>query len=390
MTNLLTFFANYGSEKLISKNPESITLSAKHILKTGSLHVLKTKSKQIKKSCVFLLDSKYLYYVNSIIQSDKSSTTFISNGKIELAWKYVIFDHEAINDDNSKFMYCIQILKKNTKVILATNDYDDFVSWKSLMRGLSIQTDFFDKYGVKGIIGEGATAKVYKVIDKLTGEELACKRFKKTTLDSPKIIQALASEIEQLRLLNGYKNIIGLKEVFESENSIYIVSELCEGGRLIEKLRPYSSQDVEQLAVKLLGILKYLKDKNVVHRDLKPANILLKFSNVPIQNNIIKLVDFGLAIQKDTQDILFPHCGTLGYLPPEALVKNNNFRPDFSFDIFSVGIILYNAITGGRAFWHDDQKIMLERNREGQLNMETTLFNQASLKCNFISKKSNY
>jgi serine/threonine protein kinase len=91
----------------------------------------------------------------------------------------------------------------------------------------------------------------------------------------------------------------------------------------------------------------------------------------------------------DSKEIIFPNCGTLGYVPPEALDKNKNRRPNFSFDLYGVGIILFNALTGTKAFWDDDQKAMLKNNKSGILDFSHPLFVSASSIGNLISKATH-
>jgi serine/threonine protein kinase len=122
--------------------------------------------------------------------------------------------------------------------------------------------------------------------------------------------------------------------------------EYCEGG----DMKKLISQAIgEQKAVfflrQIISALKILKENKVVHRDLKPANILIT------GDSIIKIADFGLARTIDPESLAKTFAGTLAYMAPEVFdAKINNERYDYRADIWSVGCILYELITGIKPF----------------------------------------
>ena len=387
MTTSTNFFIDSVSLKLVNKLEEQITLDITDQMKTGAFHIVKNKNKPSKKSSSFILTPQNIYFVKKILNQTTKTISFISKAKIQIGWLYTQFTKEIIKPYSAP-TYFINFRKNNKTFILSTNNKAEYSVWKNLISAWTIKTGFFDKYEVKGLIGEGSSAKVYKIIEKDTKQIFACKRIKKEAIRNDDIKKALMNEIEILRALKGHPNTIDLKEVFESENSIYIVTELCEGGRLIEKNKIYSFSDIIELAKALLTVMMHIKSKQIVHRDIKPSNILLKVGKSFVNN--IKLIDFGLAMFENSDIVLFPYCGTLGYLPPEALKKGSVYHPNHFSDIYSIGIILYNALTGSRAFWDEDNKIMLRNNREGNLDYEEQLFKQAPIKRKIISSKFNY
>ena len=85
-----------------------------------------------------------------------------------------------------------------------------------------------------------------------------------------------------------------------------------------------------------------------MHRDLKPDNIILKKKDVPIKENLVKLVDFGLATYQDVEEYLFKRCGTPGFVAPEVInaKKGINVKYSTKCDVFSVGIIFFFMLTG--------------------------------------------
>jgi len=128
------------------------------------------------------------------------------------------------------------------------------------------------------------------------------------------------NEIELMGKLN-HKNVLKLYEVYESENSIYLVVDILNGGELLNNLR-----------------LNHIHEKGIMHRDLKPENIMLRD-----ENNIsdIVIVDFGLSsfIKMDPNNVLFKKCGTPGFIAPE-IFQCEMFYSE-KCDVFSAGVIFY-------------------------------------------------
>lgn len=124
-----------------------------------------------------------------------------------------------------------------------------------------------------------------------------------------------------MRKLN-HKHVIRLYEMYESDNSIYLVLELIKGGELIKRIakeKIFSEVDIQILLRNLIEAINHCHMKKVIHRDIKPDNLLLRDdSNI---HDII-VADFGLATELHPgkeEDIIFKRCGTPGYVAPEVL-----------------------------------------------------------------------
>ena len=131
-----------------------------------------------------------------------------------------------------------------------------------------------------------------KARHKETGEIFAAKVISKKNVQQD--LHRLAIEMEVLQTVH-HPNIIELKEVFETEEMLYIVTELVTGGELFDRIvskGSYSEHDAAALVRKFVEALDYLHDKGIVHRDLKPENLLLKNDD---EDTDIKLADFGLS-----------------------------------------------------------------------------------------------
>lgn len=142
-----------------------------------------------------------------------------------------------------------------------------------------------------------------------------------------------------------HPNLLKIYEVYESDNSVYFVLELLEGGELFTRLASkiyYDEEKIAKLIYNLLSALNHLHDKKLVHRDLKPENILLKTKE---SDTDIVIADFGLSTDiRFPEKILFKRCGTPGFVAPEVLNYDEKKKVPFydeKCDIFSVGVILY-------------------------------------------------
>ena len=170
-----------------------------------------------------------------------------------------------------------------------------------------------------------------------------------------------------------HPNVIELTEIHESQNSLYLVMELLEGGEIFSLSK--GKLDNESTFCILKGILKALvalDAQGIMHRDLKPDNIILKLKDAPIIENTLKLVDFGLATYHDVDEYLFKRCGTPGFVAPEVInaKKGVNVHYSTKCDVFSVGIIFFFMLTGKIPYDGKDFEEVLENNKKAVINFE--------------------
>ena len=145
-------------------------------------------------------------------------------------------------------------------------------------------------YEVIKKIGEGASAKVYKVKEKSTGFIRAMKQVEKSKLPDVKYFE---TEIKILTLLD-HPNIVRLFEVFEDQKNFYLIMELCTGGNLLTKMNnnKYKEKKAAIIMEQIVSAIAYCHERGICHRDLKPQNILFCDES---SNSQIKVVDFGIG-----------------------------------------------------------------------------------------------
>lgn len=155
---------------------------------------------------------------------------------------------------------------------------------------------------------------------------------------------------------------LSLKEIYEGDNTFYLVTSYLEGASLNEeidrsKVRFFLSQStsegrlpilaIKQLMKKLLADLAVLHDFGIIHRDVKPDNLMFARKN---DFSSLVLVDFGLATHESNERFLFPKCGTPGFVAPEILTSRVDYKYTCKVDLFSAGCILYKLLTGMSLF----------------------------------------
>jgi len=193
------------------------------------------------------------------------------------------------------------------------------------------------------------------VVDKETGKEYAVKIINKTSVGAD--MARLATEMEILKQVD-HPNIISLKEIVDTKNCLFIVTELVTGGELFDKiveLGQYTEKEAAILVSKMVSAIAYLHEKGIVHRDLKPENLLLKDSE-----NIseVKIADFGLSKIILPRIMMQTACGTPGYVAPEVLQA---IGYDKEVDMWSIGVITYILLCGFPPFYNENLPELFEQ-----------------------------
>ncbi|CAK4072469.1 unnamed protein product [Aphanomyces euteiches] len=221
---------------------------------------------------------------------------------------------------------------------------------------------FRDKYILGGALGEGSYASVKKARNKETGTMYAVKVFKKANL-SPDDEKDIHSEVEILSRLK-HPNVLNLIDFYSELKHYYIVTDLCEGGELFDRiahLTYYTEKEARDLVKTLLTGIKYCHDLGIVHRDLKPENILMTDKE---NNSSIKIADFGFA--KEVTNGLTTTCGSPEYIAPEIIARSNSEEKYGTHaDIWSIGVITYVLLAGYTPFHDDNQSVLFDNIANG-------------------------
>ncbi|KAJ7199524.1 hypothetical protein O6H91_Y498100 [Diphasiastrum complanatum] len=217
-------------------------------------------------------------------------------------------------------------------------------------------------------LGRGQFGLIRLCTDKQTGERFACKSIQKSKLVTAADVADVRREIRVMQRLAGHPNIVELKAVYEDEEWVHLVMELCEGGELfdyITKKKTFTEEAAAQVCKTLMEVLQFCHAKGVIHRDLKPENILLgkRGSLLPI-----KVADFGLAINMRRGERFFGMAGSAYYIAPEVL--RGDYGPEI--DVWSAGVILYILLSGVPPFWDDTEDGIFEAIQFGHLDLSSS------------------
>ena len=207
------------------------------------------------------------------------------------------------------------------------------------------EVPFINQYTPVKLIGQGHFGLVLSVIDNQTNQKMAVKIIQKKNFADDYYL----TETQLLNKLN-HERIIKLYDVVDTEDYLFIFTELCLGGSLkdyiISKYNSnlnYFMKDSEcSIIIKnIMQGVEYLTNNGVIHRYLKPENIMFRKEN---DINSLVLCDFGLAQENPGNSFLETKCGTLIFMAPEVIMN----RPyDSLVDIWSIGIIMYILESGG-------------------------------------------
>ncbi|KAL6047776.1 Calcium/calmodulin-dependent protein kinase IGa [Balamuthia mandrillaris] len=195
-------------------------------------------------------------------------------------------------------------------------------------------------------LGTGNFSEVVLGTEKKSGDKYAIKIIDKKEVDSSR----LQTEMEILKKVS-HPNIISLKEIYDTEEKLYLVMELVTGGELFNQivaLGSYSEKIAKNLVKQIVEAVKYLHDQNIAHRDLKPTNLLLSSPG----SHIIKIADFGLSKILGPDSMMQTACGTPIYVAPEVLAGEGY---DKEVDCWGIGVIMYILLCGYPPFFDDGE-----------------------------------
>jgi calcium-dependent protein kinase len=222
--------------------------------------------------------------------------------------------------------------------------------------------DIIQMYSIIGVLGKGSFGRVYRVKHKISGDIRAVKVLSKENISEAGRSKILF-EVEVLRSLD-HPNILTVFEVYEDEKQFCIVTELCMGGELFDKIisvKRFSEETAANYLYQIMSAVLTCHEKGIVHRDLKPENILFTSETL---DSPLKVIDFGTSRKLEAKSTLSSLTGTAYYIAPEVIKGNY----DFKCDIWSCGVILFIMLCGYPPFRGNSEEAILSNISRGHFS----------------------
>ncbi|CAI5465699.1 unnamed protein product [Closterium sp. Yama58-4] len=220
-------------------------------------------------------------------------------------------------------------------------------------------SQLWQDFAFSDIIGEGQYGKVWRCVDRASGQPMACKQIRTAGLSEAEMAD-LQREIYSLSLLGAHENILSLAHVYADEKTVYVITELCNGGDLFDLVdrsgNGLDEASAAKIFVQIVRAVRWCHAHRIVHRDIKPENILLTktsaiaqgaattgSSSASIADNLsVRLADFGLSFQLKPGCAMVGIGGSMPYEAPEMLAEQPY---NTKADVWSLGVLLYSMLT---------------------------------------------
>ena len=230
--------------------------------------------------------------------------------------------------------------------------------WDAVATDYFIGTIIDDRYVVKEYIGSGGMGDVYRAEHRWLANPVAIKRLADKFRDNKEHRQRFVEEARRAVLLHQ-ENIARILDVVEDSDEVFVIMEFIDGQTLRASLgHAFELDEFLPIAIQCAAALESAHDKRIVHLDIKPENIMLT------ESQKVKVCDFGVARQLPSADVSgstnqpWTFGGTPAYMAPEVIVGN---QFDTRADIFSLGVVFYEMLSGKHPFRAEDVRATANR-----------------------------
>jgi tRNA A-37 threonylcarbamoyl transferase component Bud32 len=259
----------------------------------------------------------------------------------------------------------LKVLKDNMKIEKCYNN--TLTLYKSLIKNQNSNSNIFsgkiENYHITKELGKGSYATVKLATHLITQKKYAIKIYTKKSLLNKQKKNTVKNEIDILKQLD-HIHIMKLYEIIDTEEFLYLVLEYINGGSLLDIIKKESRHIIEEkralnLFIQIVQGIAYCHSKNICHRDIKLENILV------LNNDVIKIIDFGFAIKSDINTYNKLFCGTPSYMSPE-IVNREKYIAQYS-EVWSLGVLLFAMLYGRFPFKGKNEEDLFAKIKEAKI-----------------------
>ncbi|MEO8392057.1 MAG: serine/threonine-protein kinase [Chloroflexota bacterium] len=235
----------------------------------------------------------------------------------------------------------------------------------AIIRNTMLQVgDQFDRFQIRSYMAQGGMAEIYRAYDLMSGQEVVLKIPNRMMIGDPAQYERFQRELE---VTNTLKHPFIQKGLGSGQfnRTPYLVTEFVNGKSmrdLVTEQAPMAPDKAVVLIRKIADGIAYIHENEVVHRDLKPENILITGDDQPV------ILDFGLALTKNAHRVTYanltPSAGTPDYMAPEQI---EGHRGDERTDLYAVGTMFYELLTGHTPFIGDSYQAVMAQHLQGAI-----------------------
>lgn len=224
--------------------------------------------------------------------------------------------------------------------------------------------DQFDRFQIRTHMAQGGMADIYRAYDLTTGKEVVLKIPNRMMIGDPAQYERFQRELAVMNELHHPSIQTGLGSG-QYNRTPYLVTEFVDGKSMrdvVSEQAPMPADQAITLTRKIADGMAYCHEHDVVHRDLKPENILVTSDGQPV------IIDFGLALTKEARRVTYanltPSAGTPDYMAPEQIEGQ---RGDKRTDIYALGTMLYELLSGHVPFMGDNYQVVMQQHLQAAI-----------------------
>ncbi|KAK9836887.1 hypothetical protein WJX74_010460 [Apatococcus lobatus] len=246
-----------------------------------------------------------------------------------------------------------QVLQKPIKQALQS---------KEVRNVFGFDRDMRQAYNIGKVLGAGSFGVVRTVTHKGNKRKYACKTIPKVPKRgdcTPRYLLKIQQEVDAMEQLGVSLDAVYLKDVYEDDENVHLVMELCLGGGILDQYNcggaSYTEKRIASIIRSVLRFVAQCHAKGFIYRDIKPDNFLLLTAD---PTSPIRATDFGLSIRHwPGEEPLKSRSGTPVFMAPEVIMQDYSHEAD----VWSVGILMYHMLTGRFPFWDSVSNLSLQQ-----------------------------